>query len=154
MFPVLKKLVLFNYNLFIYFKIANEEECRIPDVSDITTKEQLISALNKELDILTEKFDKAIKKVREVSDRTQKRILKLKETLLEKNEQKYTRLCDEVLEMEEEFESANEPPKKKAKMINLQTIPDKLCFTKFDFDFLYWFFRKLIISYMCVSKDN
>lgn len=102
--------------------------------------------MNKGLDVMCENFDKTIKEVKSISTKARKRITELKETFLEKAEQKYNMLCDEVLEMEEEPECENEPPKKKMRITKLQDIPDKLCFTKFDNNFTELLFKSIIIS--------
>lgn len=113
------------------------------NMSSIKTREQLISASNRALDKLCEQFDKAFREIKESSAIAKKCALEMKETLLEKNEQKYSVLCDEALEIEKEF-CVNE--KDHGKLYKrLQAIPNDLCFIDFEVDFISWLFETFYI---------
>lgn len=109
--------------------------------------QEIINILNKVNDSTCERFDSAMKGVKEVFASIQKRILELKEALLEEYEKEYTSLCDEALEIEEKIEGqGNAEDNKLVEYIKrLQSIPNELCFINFDNDFYECFFNKLII---------
>ena len=81
-----------------------------------------------------------MKDAKEIADNTHKHLSELVDKLLSDNEDKYNKLCDEVLEMEEEAGEEgeeDEPPKKK---LRVDTILNEPFFTNFGDNFLEWFF--------------
>ena len=118
-----------------------EYESLIKELDDAKTNEQIVALLNRILDILCERFDRDAKDVKEIAANTQKHLSELVDKLLCDNEDKYNKLCDEVLEMEEqeagEAGEEDEPPKKKLKV---DTILNEPFFTNFGDSFLEWFF--------------
>lgn len=129
----------------IEFEIdLGQEECDslAKEFGGAKTKEQVVALLNRALDIVCEHFDRNVKEVKEIVANTQKRLLELTEELLKENEEKYSKLCDEVLEIEEEEGEEEEERTRLAE--KLADILDDSFFTNFGDEFLEWFFNKLI----------
>lgn len=108
----------------------------------IESNEQLSILLNKAMDTLHERFDDITRIIKEISANAQKRVLDMKETLLKENEEKYNKLCDEIIEMEEEYKEVIplEPAKR------LEAVVNEFNFPKFGFDFNRWLFNKILIT--------
>lgn len=127
--------------------VDKTEETVIEGSDKAKTGEEATSVVNKATDIQCERFAEAAKTIRELSENALKQAEDLKEALLEENEKKYCRLCDDVLAMEEndekdEKKKKDEPPAKKRKP---QSIPDELCFPRFGEEFLDWVLRRYFI---------
>lgn len=130
--------------------VDKTEETVIEGSDKAKTGEEATSVVNKATDVQCERFAEAVRVIRELSENALKQAEDLKEALLEENEKKYCRLCDDVLAMEEnEKNEENEDEKKKdeppAKKKKPQSIPDELCFPRFGEDFFDWILRRYFI---------
>ena len=122
-----------------------EYESLIKELDDAKTNEQIVALLNRILDISCERFDRDVNYAKEITANTHKHLSELVDKLLSDNEDKYNKLCDEVLEMEEEAGEEgeeDEPPKKK---LRVDTILNEPFFTNFGDNFLGLFFNKLLM---------
>lgn len=108
----------------------------------IENNEQLSILLKRAIDTLHERFDGITRIIKEISTNAQKRVIDMKETLLKENEEKYNRLCDEIIEMEEELKEVIPPEPAK----RLQAVVNDFNFPKFGFDFNRWLFNKILIT--------
>lgn len=108
----------------------------------IRDENEAITTVNKALDTLYESFDRSVKDVKIIADDTEKWLFELSESLLEENERKYNKLCDEVLGIEEKIKEEGNTGEF---IERLRSIPGELCFTSFDDDFCSWAFNKLLI---------
>lgn len=108
--------------------------------------EQLSEIMNKAIDTLCERFDKAVKGVKEILSAAQRRITDLTEALLEENDKRYNALCDEALEIEEKNEGKGDVQWKEEDIKRLRAISHELYFIDLDDEFYDVFFNKLFIK--------
>ena len=119
-----------------------EYESLIKELDDAKTSEQIVTLLDRVLDISCERFDRDAKDAKEIAANTQKHLSELVDKLLSDNEDKYNKLCDEVLEMEEE---AREAGGGRPVLERLEEILNEPFFTYFGDNFLEWLFNKLLM---------
>ena len=76
--------------------------------TQVETKERLVVILNKALDVLCEWHNRNIKDVQEIVSKALKQFVEMRDSLIGETENKYAKLCEEVLEMEERENEGNE----------------------------------------------
>lgn len=134
-----------NTNFIFILSIADKRGCESLGVDSADSTEQLSGVMNKAIDILCERFDKAVKEVKEILGAALERVTELKEALLEENSKRYNALCDEVLGMEEGNGSKPFSQWKEEDLKRLQAVPHELSFIELDDEFYDVFFNKLLI---------
>ena len=80
---------------------------------------------------MCERHNRAFKEVQELASNAQKSLVEMRDSLLEETESKYTTLCEEVLEAEEEEEREGKDNGGKETMIKLMKASKELCFPVF-----------------------
>ena len=131
--------------LFLIFT-ADKKGCESLGVDSAESVEQLSEIMNKAIDTLCERFDKAVKGVKEILSAAQRRITDLTEALLEENDKRYNALCDEALEIEEKNEGKGDVQWKEEDIKRLRAISHELYFIDLDDEFYDVFFNKLFIK--------
>ena len=77
------------------------EQKKALDKTKIVTLSQLVSVLNRALDIMCERHSKAHKEVEDTAAKAQARVVEMRESMYKEVEAEYEGLCEGVLEAEE-----------------------------------------------------